>query len=798
MPADTFSRQFSDEQEKYIEKSDQFPASLDRPRTTAMVQSDQRFCRSGASGRTSVQSERRPAVPEKGSALLAGSGAPSARAKRRTSRVATGCARLVRAAVAARGDWLVPLAFGFLLSRATVLGAMKPFGVSYVIALAALGQHARALWATAGAMAGGMSTPGLAPATEPWPALLVAWCIIVGAGRWFQPSATVTALGAVMGIASFRVVVAAFAGDDLALAGVASMVEWLALLVFVPFVRLWTERPPLVSRVQLAALLTVLGLLVLGTENVFLYEYSVMDICMRVLLLLAALAGSLGTGAAAGAALGLLSVLSAGGLTWSTTLLAPSGLLAGLGGQLGRWGALVGLLTVHLLMSPYAPDGVEIARALGSCIIAGVLVALVPRRWLRALADALPPTAETGRERSAGERRAAAQTAAEEALRRVATVLENTGRGLVVPDGGVPGADGPFEQFVARVAEGVCAGCRQYAACWDTYVYRTYRDLTMAAASAARGELQAGSLPGGLRQRCIQPDHLAAGVNRLLTGWRSAAPIPGQDSADRELAAAASEVYRSAARTYASVAALLNATADEAARVARMDWHRGTPAPRTARFRLVVDVAQAAAGPVSGDSFRRVDLPGHRVALIISDGMGTGPQAAADSEAAATLMARFLQEGFDLQWSVRAINAALALRPADDRFATLDVCLFDLTDGTVRMLKTGAAPTYVRRGKHVDVVRADSLPVGIWHGVEAWTVVQRLTAGDLVVMLTDGALEAETVADDKAAAAARALQRIEQPDPHAAVDELFSRVRPVMGRSLKDDVTIVAARLLPR
>jgi len=212
----------------------------------------------------------------------------------------------------------------------------------------------------------------------------------------------------------------------------------------------------------------------------------------------------------------------------------------------------------------------------------------------------------------------------------------------------------------------------------------------------------------------------------------------------------------------------------------------------------VVDVAQAAAGPVSGDCFRRVDLPGHRVALIVSDGMGTGPRAAAESEAAATLMARFLLEGFDPQFAVRAINAALALHVPHESFATLDVCLFDLAEGTVRMLKTGAAPTYVRRGRHVDVLRADSLPVGIWQGVEAWAVLYRLSPGDLVVMVTDGALETETVGEDKAAAAARALQRLEQPDPHAAVDELFKRVRPPAGRSLKDDVTIVAARLLPR
>lgn len=758
-------------------------------------------------------------MPEKGPTLLVRTSAASARAARWRSLTAARVARAGRALFAARSYWLVPLALGLLLGRATVLGVMKPFGAAYVITLAALGQHARALSATAGAVAGGILAPRLDGGVEPWLVLLVAWCIVLAADRWFRLPPWVRALGALTGVASLRTVFAAFTGGDFVLASAATAAELAAVVVFFPFVRLWTERPATLSRAQLAALLTVLGLLVLGMENVYVYEYSLVDIFMRVLLLLAAAAGSLGTGAAAGAALGLLSVLSAGNLTWQATLLAPAGLLAGLGSQLGRSGALLGMLTVHILLSPYASDGVEIARALGSCILAGGLAALVPRRALRALSDALPEGRGPARAQGAEERPHGAETAAEDQLRRVAAVLEDAGRWLETPSGR-PRAGGSvdsFEGFAAAVAENVCAGCPRFSVCWEAHVYNTYRDL-MAFAASASGDRGAEALPEGLRQRCMYQERLVSGVRSLLAGGSGAGWGASRHGSDRDLAAAAADVYQAAARTYAGVAAILDAAADEAAKAARAAGQVngfgagraggrtstaeagriGASGERAARFRLVVDVAQAAAGPVSGDCFRRVDLPGHRVALIVSDGMGTGPRAAAESEAAATLMARFLLEGFDPQFAVRAINAALALHVPHESFATLDVCLFDLAEGTVRMLKTGAAPTYVRRGRHVDVLRADSLPVGIWQGVEAWAVLYRLSPGDLVVMVTDGALETETVGEDKAAAAARALQRLEQPDPHAAVDELFKRVRPPAGRSLKDDVTIVAARLLPR
>lgn len=690
----------------------------------------------------------------------------------------------------------MPLVFGLLLGRAVVLGVMKPFGVGYVVALAALGQHARALAATVGAVVGGALAPSLEEGVEPWLALFVVWCVTLGAGRWFRLPPAVVAVGALTGVASLRIVTAAFTGDDLFLAAAATGVELTSLMVFFPFVRLWTDRPAELSRPQLAALLAVLGLLVLGTENVSLYGLSVMDVFMRVLLLLAAWAGAMGVGSAAGAAVGLLSVLSAGGMTWASALLAPAGLLAGLGGQFGRPGALAGLLTAHLLLSPYAANGEQIARALAHSLIAAGLVALIPQSALRALFEALPETTAWRVKVTRTERDTAAAT---RTLRRIASVLDDVGRTL----GGTwekARGDETFDRFVADVSEHVCVGCSHYDVCWETHVYRTYRDLVALAAAASSDRVRAAQLPEGLRQRCVQPEHLAAGINRRLADWRAGAslPAPGNSGADD---VAVDQVYREAARTYAGVAAVVGAAADEVAKgpAGKDDGlsAAGRQPDRKARFRLVVDVAQAAAGPVSGDCFRRVDLSGHRVALIISDGMGTGLKAAVESEAAAAMLARFLMEGFDPRFAVRTINAVLTLRGTDDSFATLDVCLFDLTDGTVQMLKTGAVPTYVRRGEHVDVVRADSLPVGIVHGVEAAAVVYRLAPGDLVVMMTDGALEAETIGDDKAATAARALKRLETPEPHAAVDELFRRVRPDAGKRVTDDVTIVAARLLP-
>lgn len=764
--------------------------------------------------------------------------------------------RAIKAVVAARGHWLVPLVIGTFLGRATVLGVMKPFGTAYVIALAAFGLRFPALVATIGAMAGAVTSPALVDGLEPWPVLIVVWCVTAGAGRYFRLAPPVIALGALLGAASLRLVAAAFTGDDFVLAAAATGVEMTALVVLSPFVRMWTSRPAELNRGQLASSLIVLGLLVLGTEGVQLYDYSLSELLMRAGLLVAAAAGGLGVGAAAGAAVGMLSVLGTGSLSWTVSLLPPAGLLAGLGAQFGRPGAVVGLFTAHLLLSPYAADGRQIASALAHTLLAAVVVAFVPKGRFGELSALVPGTSEARRARK--ERRRAAETAARRQMHNVAAVLEEVGRSLARSrQAGASLTEGNFDRFVVDVSERVCAGCSHHDYCWDSHVYGTYRDLLgTAAAVSASGTVRPVDLPDGLRQRCIKPEHLTSGINRLLTSLRprlqaaaseshrseggaqgySGAPVDVGAQSQRGAGVGDMDPYGAASRQFASIAGIIGAVAyqleqphgqphrighhgakdgsgmnADIPRDAAPDMSPGIysgtssgvlpgTSGRRPRYRLMVDTAQAVSegAVVSGDCFRRVDLPDGRVALIVSDGMGSGERAAMESEAAVTMLERFLLEGFDVHFSAQIINSVLLLRTPDETFATLDVCVFDLSDGTVQLLKTGAAPTYIRRERnnHVDTVFADSLPVGILQAVDVTTVEFRLGVGDLVVMVTDGVLELGSGAGDKADAVSRALRRLDKPDVHEAVDALFKRAHSVPGQKIVDDVTIVAAQLV--
>ena len=157
-------------------------------------------------------------------------------------------------------------------------------------------------------------------------------------------------------------------------------------------------------------------------------------------------------------------------------------------------------------------------------------------------------------------------------------------------------------------------------------------------------------------------------------------------------------------------------------------------------LRAVFGAAGAAArGSISGDAVQQFCSP-TAAQMILCDGMGTGRPAAVDGNLAAELTARLLKAGFTAELAARLVNVALALKSEDESGATLDLVSVDLYTGTARLFKAGAAPGFLVHGGRVRVVGDASLPVGILGGVNGQSRVVHLTAGDYIVLVSDGLL----------------------------------------------------------
>ena len=75
-------------------------------------------------------------------------------------------------------------------------------------------------------------------------------------------------------------------------------------------------------------------------------------------------------------------------------------------------------------------------------------------------------------------------------------------------------------------------------------------------------------------------------------------------------------------------------------------------------------------------------------------------------------------------------------------FATVDLCLIDLNSGVAEFTKMAASRSIILRGGEVMCIDGGHLPLGVIEGVQPGMTRVRLRPGDMVVMGSDGVMEA--------------------------------------------------------
>jgi len=193
---------------------------------------------------------------------------------------------------------------------------------------------------------------------------------------------------------------------------------------------------------------------------------------------------------------------------------------------------------------------------------------------------------------------------------------------------------------------------------------------------------------------------------------------------------------------------------------------------------------------VSGDSFSFFYENEGEMAMILSDGMGSGESAAKESESVLLLLERMLSAGFKEESAIRLINSVLALRAEQNMFATLDISRINLYSGTCEFIKIGGAATYLRRGKWLECVEAKTLPIGMIQKVDYDFLVKKLYDGDYIIMMSDGVLDAVPEA-----LRAEFLNQIigEEPgqNPQVIAGRILNASLLVQNFEPKDDMTVL-------
>lgn len=200
-------------------------------------------------------------------------------------------------------------------------------------------------------------------------------------------------------------------------------------------------------------------------------------------------------------------------------------------------------------------------------------------------------------------------------------------------------------------------------------------------------------------------------------------------------------------------------------------------------------------GLISGDSYTTIELGTGKFAVAISDGMGNGKRAREESMETLRLLQQILQTGIPEKVAIKSINSILSLRTTDEMFATLDLAVIDLNNASVRSLKIGSTPSFIKRGDQMIKIEAGNLPMGIVQDFDVDIVSEQLMSDDLLIMMSDGIFEGPKHVENTDLWVKRKLREMSTDDPQEIADLLLEEVIRTRAGEINDDMTVVVTKV---
>lgn len=581
-----------------------------------------------------------------------------------------------------------------------------------------------------------------------------------------------------------------------------------------------------------------------GIAGINLGPFQPMAILVTWAILIAAAAGGSGIGACTGIIAGVLAGYGHVYPAVAVAALGVAGLLAGVFNQWGRWGVVSGFVVGNLAMlvyGGYPAIAIGIADLVGASVLFLLTPAKVGERARRLLVNR---DGEWAWEYQRRLRRIMVVK-----LQKLALIFSRLANSFRNSSGveGMAGNHLQLSQMFDHLSCAVCTGCINYKRCWEKELYSTYSQLMDYLTSTGEG---GAGFDGLLSRRCHNIEQLLSqaeslygqyaserrwaakvneckdvvseqlrGVSEVFTGLSKQIRLDGNSRQDLEdeliqrltnwgvevmdLSVVGTERNLPQVTIRAKVPAGENPLGAIQAMVAdvlgqplqlveNIEIREGQQLKLAApvKYQLELGVAQAAKDEVSGDCFNHLETAFGTHAYLLSDGMGKGGKARAESDQALCLARDMLEAGFSADTAIKAINSLLALR-GKERFATLDLAVVDVILGQIDMYKTGAAPSFLKSGDLVEQISGAGLPIGIVPGIEPRQAVRAVREGDYLVMVSDGVVDGQERDEGWVAVQLKQMGNLAAP---AMAKQLLNRADRA-GLKFADDATVIVVRV---
>lgn len=552
---------------------------------------------------------------------------------------------------------------------------------------------------------------------------------------------------------------------------------------------------------EMASLLIVISILLMGISKAEFYGISLGRILGVLLILTSAKYGGTLSGSVSGIAVSLATVLT-GGSVQGQFIYSFGGMMAGIFSSLGKYAEITALIASALIGTAFGGFEISLSAMLVEIILGSAVFLMIPKVAsinLGKLFSCYPKvTAPTGIKKALTLR----LTMASGALSDVSQTVEQVSKELSKinsPD---------FSTVLKCIENDACLGCKLRIHCWETKKDDTVSSVLEMTKAVKEGEYSPQkNAPDELKGRCLRLDALGESVYKNYSEYASRISAENRIEEVRSVVSdqfdGISNMLIDLAKDFSddeqfdNSAAICAATAlknidirvDECSgridkygrmtvefklkksgdtvinklqimKTLSMACDRNFDVPNISEvggdifisisehavYSVDIGVSQLSASNsnMCGDAYNYfLDGKGHFL-MILSDGMGTGGRAAVDGAMASGLMARLLKAGFGYDCSLRILNSSMLFKSTDESLATVDIASIDLFTGEAELYKAGAAPTIVRRFGKTGKAVSTSLPVGILRDIGFDRAGIRMSKGDIMLLMSDGAVSEGT------------------------------------------------------
>lgn len=223
---------------------------------------------------------------------------------------------------------------------------------------------------------------------------------------------------------------------------------------------------------------------------------------------------------------------------------------------------------------------------------------------------------------------------------------------------------------------------------------------------------------------------------------------------------------------------------------------------KSRREKLAVDISAsqyAASGTINGDCCGWQDIGDGRTVMVVSDGMGKGKKAAAESLLVTKTLISLLRAGVTPDLALKMINTVMLMKDDEESYATVDLAIIDRISGKVKFYKIGAAPTLIRHRETVEEVKLSAVPLGIVNGLKIRYMETELKKDDWIIMMSDGVSDGGTAGstgrDTFIDTLKSTVAKVRSADPEMMSMLLIDQAADsYIGRE-RDDLTVLAAHI---